>query len=124
MSIIEYTGHIIATSTSLPLPSKSEVNAIAVVGASITGVHVVPLILVALFITCMFKRRKLQYMQSKEQRTKSDAVFQNTTYDDFAVTNQKQDVKYANTTLENDNQGIICKIDDIYVGEEKEYNHL
>lgn len=51
-------------------------------------------------------------------------MFNNTTYDDLVVRNQKPDVIYANTTLENANQGTICKIDDIYVEKEKEYDYL
>lgn len=51
-------------------------------------------------------------------------MFNNTTYDDLVVRNQKPDVIYANTTLENANQGNICKIDDIYVEKEKEYDYL
>lgn len=123
--IIEYTGHIISTSTTKPTPSKSEVNTTAVVGASIAGV--VALVSAALFIKCMLKRRKLQCLQSNQQQAKSDAVFHNTSYDDLAITNKKQkkqDVKHATTTLENDNQGSIDNIDDIYVENQEEYDHL
>lgn len=71
----------------------------------------------------MLKRRKLPSIQSKQQ-AKSGKVFNNTTYDDLVVTNQKPDVNYANNTLENDNQGRIFKIDEIYVEKEEEYDHL
>lgn len=123
-SIIEYTGHIIVTSTSRPTPSKSEVNTTAVASAIITGVVV--LILAALFITYMLNRRILQCVQTKQQ-AKGDAAFHNKSYDDLAITNQnqkKQDVKHATTTLENDNQGSIDNTYDIYVENQEEYDHL
>lgn len=97
-SIIEYTGHIIVTSTSRPTPSKSEVNTTAVASAIITGVVV--LILAALFITYMLNRRILQCVQTKQQ-AKGDAAFHNKSYDDLAITNQnqkKQDVKPLSKT--------------------------
>lgn len=62
-------------------------------------------------------------MKSK-QKAKGEKVFNNTTYDDLVVTNLKRDLNYANTTLENDNQSSIFKIDDIYVEKEDEYDHL
>lgn len=48
-------------------------------------------------------------MKSKQQ-AKGEKVFNNTTYDDLVVTNLKHDLNYANTNLENDNQGSIFKI--------------
>lgn len=51
-------------------------------------------------------------------------MFHNTTYDTLAVENQKPHINYANTTLENDDQGSIYKIDDIRVEKEEENYHL
>ncbi|XP_052707442.1 uncharacterized protein LOC128182740 [Crassostrea angulata] len=111
----------IATSIS-PSP-ESEKNTAAVVGASIAGV--VSLIFVAFLVLCLLKRRHTQCKQSSQQ-VKSAKVFHNTTYDDLVVTNQKQDVNYANVNLENDNQfeRTVCNIDDVYVEKEEEYDHL
>lgn len=57
-----------------------------------------------------------QCVQSKQHKTKSVIVFENTTYDDLVETNQKENVCYANTTAENDKPGSICQMNDIYVG--------
>lgn len=38
-----------------------------------------------------------------------------TTYDDLAVENQKLDINYASTTLENDDQESMYEVDDIFV---------
>lgn len=104
------TSRIITTSLAA---SSKEGNKATIVGSSIVLISVV-------FITiCLFKRRNLLCIQSKQQQAKSGEVFNNTTYDDLVVRNQKPDVIYANTTLENANQGNICKIDDIYVEKEK-----
>eukprot|EP00105_Crassostrea_gigas_P006211 XP_011420066.1 PREDICTED: uncharacterized protein LOC105322863 [Crassostrea gigas] len=115
------TSRIITT--SLAASSKEE-NKATIVGSSIAGVVV--LISVVFIAICLFKRRNLLCIQSKQQQAKSGKVFNNTTYDDLVVTNQKPDVNYANTTLEYANQGSICKIDDndIYVEKEDEYDHL
>lgn len=110
--------------TSLPLPHlryPPNQNATTVVGASVAGVFA--LISGVFVVICIIKRCKLQCMRLNQQ-AKSDAVFHNTTYDDLTVTNQKQDVKPANTTLENNNQGIIYQIDEIYLEKEEEYDHL
>lgn len=63
-------------------------------------------------------------MQSNQQQAKRAKVFHNTTYDDLVVTNNRPEVNYANTILENDDRGNICKIEDIYVEKEEEYDDL
>lgn len=116
MSIIDYTGPIISTSTSPP-PSQSSTsgeNAETVVGASIAGVVV--FIYVVFLLIFLLKRRMWQCVQSKQHKAKSVIVFENTTYDDLVETNQKENVCYANTTAENDKPGSSCQMNDIYVG--------
>lgn len=122
-SSIEGTSPFVVNtiSPSLSMPSKTEGNTAAVVGACIAGIAA--LISFGVFLICVLKRGTLQCEQSKQQ-AKIGKVFNNTTYDDLVVTNQKQDVTYANTTLENDNHRSICKIDDIYVEKEEDYDHL
>lgn len=123
MSIIDYTGHIISSSTSLPSQSsKSGENAETVVGVSIAGVVV--LISVVFLLIFLFKRRTFQCTESKQHKAKSVKVFDNTTYDDFVETNQKENVSYANSTAKNNKPGSICQMDDIYVEKEEEYDHL
>lgn len=63
-------------------------------------------------------------MQSKQQQAKRAKVFHNTTYDDLVVTIHKPEVNYANRILKNDDRGSICKIEDIYVEKEEEYDHI
>lgn len=72
----------------------------------------------------MLKRRKFQCMRSKQHQSENVKVFNNTTNKNFVETNQKQAVNYADTTFENDNQGSISQIDDIYIEKEEEYDHL
>lgn len=107
--------------TSLAASSKEE-NKATIVGSSIAGVVV--LISVVFITIILLKWRNLPCIQSKQKQAKCGKVFNNTTYDDFVVTNQKADVNYANATLEYANQGSICKIDDIYVEKEEEYDHF
>lgn len=118
------TSLIIATSVS-PSPSRffrSSENMGTIVGVSIAGVAV--LIFVVFLTIYLLKRNKLQCMQSNQQQAKRAKVFHNTTYDDLVVTNNRPEVDYANTILENDDRGNICKIEDIYVEKEVEYDHL
>lgn len=65
-----------------------------------------------------------QCMQSKQHNSTSAKVFKNTRNKNLVETNQNQDVNYANTTFENDNQGSNLQIDNIYVEQEEEYDHL
>lgn len=111
----------IATSIS-PFP-ESEGYTAAIVGAGIAGVV---LLFFVFLIICFLKRRWFQCIQSNQQQAKSDKVFNNTTYDDSVVksTNQKQDVRFANTTLENCYQENICNIDKIYLEKGEDYDHL
>lgn len=52
-------------------------------------------------------------------------MFDNSTYNDLTVTNQRHNGTHTNTSSEYDNQESIGKIDDIYVEkEEEEYDHL
>lgn len=118
------TNLIIGTSVA-PSPSRffrSEGNTGTIVGVSIAGVAV--LIFVVFLTICLLKRNKLQCMQSNQQQAKRGKVFHNTTYDDLVVTNNRPEVNYANTILENDDRGNICKIEDIYVEKDEEYDHL
>lgn len=118
------TNLIIGTSVA-PSPSRffrSEGNTGTIVGVSIAGVAV--LIFVVFLTICLLKRNKLQCMQSNQQQAKRAKVFHNTTYDDLVVTNNRPEVNYANTILENDDRGNICKIEDIYVEKEEKYDHL
>lgn len=52
-------------------------------------------------------------------------MFDNSTYNDLTVTNERHDGTDTNTTPTYENQDSMGKIDDIYVGkEEEEYDHL
>lgn len=69
--------------------------------------------------------RKLQCLQSEQQPAKRPNMFNNSTYNDLTVTNQKHNGTDTNITPEYDNQEGIGKIDDIYVEkEDEEYDHL
>lgn len=126
-SVTSLTTMFIATpnstiATSISLSPKSEGLTAAIIGTSIAGV--VLLSVIFLIIRLLQRRRRFQCRQSNQQQAKKAKVFHNTTYDDLVVTNQMQDITYANVTLENDKQRNSCNTDDIYVEKEEEYDHL
>lgn len=51
-------------------------------------------------------------------------MFYNIIYDDFVVINNRFEVNYVNIIFENDDWGNICKIEDIYVEKEEEYDYF
>lgn len=68
--------------------------------------------------------RKLQCLHSEQKQVKRPNMFDNSTYDDLTVTNQRHNGTHTNSSPEYDNQEGIGKIDDIYVEKEEEYDHL
>lgn len=126
-SVTSLTTMFIATpnstiATSISSSPKSEGLTAAIIGTSIAGV--VLLSVIFLIICLLQRRRRFQCRQSNQQQAKKAKVFHNTTYDDLVVTNQMQDITYANVTLENDKQRNSCNTDDIYVEKEEEYDYL
>lgn len=94
-----------------------------IAGACIAGI--VAVISVVILVFCFIKRRKLHCLQSEQQQAKRPNMFDNSTYNDLTVTNQRHNGTHTNTSSEYDNQESIGKIDDIYVEkEEEEYDHL
>uniref|UniRef100_A0A8W8NCV7 Uncharacterized protein n=1 Tax=Magallana gigas TaxID=29159 RepID=A0A8W8NCV7_MAGGI len=105
-----------ATNIQDTTPTTKKGNKTTVVVASLAGVSAV--ISAVLLIVCMLKKRK-------QQQAKHPKVFDNSTYNDLTVTNERHDGTDTNTTPTYENQDSMGKIDDIYVGkEEEEYDHL
>eukprot|EP00105_Crassostrea_gigas_P023406 XP_011443223.2 PREDICTED: uncharacterized protein LOC105339400 [Crassostrea gigas] len=118
-SSISRSSHIDSTpSTKLEGTSPT-----TIAGACIAGI--VAAISVVILVFCFIKRRKLHCLQSEQQQAKRPNMFDNSTYNDLTVTNQRHNGTHTNTSSEYDNQESIGKIDDIYVEkEEEEYDHL
>lgn len=126
--------HVTSMTTSSSISSSSHIDSTpstklegtsptTIAGACIAGI--VAAISVVILVFCFIKRRKLHCLQSEQQQAKRPNMFDNSTYNDLTVTNQRHNGTHTNTSSEYDNQESIGKIDDIYVEkEEEEYDHL